>query len=895
MEGQTEAVVIGVDGNLYHAAREPLSDSGWNIYGVGSGFQQIAAVDATTVWGCGNDGVLWQNNHGRWTGTQIMPTGNPAAGVSAGIDRTIWALDTDNVLFVKGAGSRQTLPVPSPSIAPALILDAESRLNFLCIDTGGALWAIRQLAPGGGWAAWRNLGAPAGASVTQFEVAANGSGCLQVFAIGSNSLVWTTGQQNMGGNWSKWSTLGADTPTVSTLAVGQHQDGRLEVFAVIAAGSGITHIWQNVPGGAWTGWALWGTGAATQLAVALDANGCLELVATTASENVPVTLTRQIGPNEGWTSWQSLGAPEYQLQQPVMMRNADGHMEIFGLGDDGTIWHTWDQQGAWTGWVSFGGIAGSPFVIENFIVGQNQDGRLEIFVQAGGALFHIWQTAPSGGWSEWTQLTDRETQCGSMAVVLDQAGALAVVGVTTANALGIVSESAKGGWSGWLTDWQQWFPMVAVPSLAGTPSGAAGNFWAIAMSGELVHWDGATCVARALPSGSTPACVTVGTDGTVWTLATDGTLFCLPPGATQFQPLPGTMTAGSLGVTSTAVLAMSPVADAAAALSRYQNGAWQALDSPLLDNAYWNNAPQVSVGVDGSVWLLDGTGNVWLLTMPGPRLDATAAPLPAGVSLRSLNAALQDAAWGVDTNGGIWRYSAGTWAQFAATLPDATVAQVSTGPSGMPWAIDTEGTAYLYDGNGWQLVGPQLTDKLLQSPTNWALAAQAAYQYQGNDIWSCQDTWWAPRWVAKQLSAAADGTVVMLDAAGELYSMTLASPAFLAGAPGNPAADCAGECRADLGHHTGRHERILRAAAFRRGRLAVDDARSIAVRRRAGCPAALLGHRRHGLATRLSGGASPADLARTGCHVVGQGTIDGVPVDLRHPGHRGEHQYRRTA
>src|SRR4029077_4938841 len=67
VEGQTEAVVIGLDGNLYHAAREPLSDSGWNIYGVGSGFQQIAAVDAATVWGRGNDGVLWQNHHGRWT------------------------------------------------------------------------------------------------------------------------------------------------------------------------------------------------------------------------------------------------------------------------------------------------------------------------------------------------------------------------------------------------------------------------------------------------------------------------------------------------------------------------------------------------------------------------------------------------------------------------------------------------------------------------------------------------------------------------------------------------------------------------------------------------------------------------------------------------------------
>ena len=32
-EGQAEAIVIGPRGNLFHACREPMGDSGWNMYG----------------------------------------------------------------------------------------------------------------------------------------------------------------------------------------------------------------------------------------------------------------------------------------------------------------------------------------------------------------------------------------------------------------------------------------------------------------------------------------------------------------------------------------------------------------------------------------------------------------------------------------------------------------------------------------------------------------------------------------------------------------------------------------------------------------------------------------------------------------------------------------------
>jgi hypothetical protein len=64
-EGETEAVVVDVDGNLFHACREPLSDSGWNIYVVGAGLQKIAAVDSVTALPAAMTAISGPH-HGRW-------------------------------------------------------------------------------------------------------------------------------------------------------------------------------------------------------------------------------------------------------------------------------------------------------------------------------------------------------------------------------------------------------------------------------------------------------------------------------------------------------------------------------------------------------------------------------------------------------------------------------------------------------------------------------------------------------------------------------------------------------------------------------------------------------------------------------------------------------------
>jgi hypothetical protein len=113
-----------------------------------------------------------------------------------------------------------------------------------------------------------------------------------------------------------------------------------------------------------------------------------------------------------WTNyWASLQAPSPNLINLEVSRNQDGRLELFACGTDGNLWHRW-QTAPNNGWTSQWGSLGHPAAVtidtaypgQTLAVGANHDGRLEAFVPAGGQLWHIWQTAPNGGWSEWALL-----------------------------------------------------------------------------------------------------------------------------------------------------------------------------------------------------------------------------------------------------------------------------------------------------------------------------------------------------------------------------------------------------------------------------------------------------------------------------------------------------------
>jgi hypothetical protein len=160
---------------------------------------------------------------------------------------------------------------------------------------------------------------------------------------------------------------------------------------------------------------------------------------------IDVNLLRQVIPPPplGWASWYQLGGGSAS-GKVALGTNGDGRLEGFIRGTDGAVQHIWQTSpgGGWSSWDSLNGSpAGDPQVATN------PDGRLEAFVVGtDGKLYHSWQFAPSSGWTGWYPLEGSFN--GRPAIVVNGDGRLEAVVRGTDNAIWhIWQTSPGGGWS----------------------------------------------------------------------------------------------------------------------------------------------------------------------------------------------------------------------------------------------------------------------------------------------------------------------------------------------------------------------------------------------------------------------------------------------------------------
>jgi len=132
--------------------------------------------------------------------------------------------------------------------------------------------------------------------------------------------------------------------------------------------------------------------------VARNANGRLEVFGLGAGD--ALYHIWQTTPGGTWAGWTPLGGE--LTSEPEAARNTDGRLEVFARGTNNALYHICQTTpgGGWGGWTSLGGaLTGDPAAV------QNADGRLEIFARGtNNALYHIWQTTPGGGWAGWSSL-----------------------------------------------------------------------------------------------------------------------------------------------------------------------------------------------------------------------------------------------------------------------------------------------------------------------------------------------------------------------------------------------------------------------------------------------------------------------------------------------------------
>lgn len=305
-------------------------------------------------------------------------------------------------------------PSPDVSIRTHVVgRNVDGRMEIFAIGNDNALWQKWQLAPNGGWSEWKTLGVPAGdASLTdQFAVGANQDGRQEVFAVGSDGNVWQIWQTAPNGGWSDWRRLGkppAEIRGPDRITVGNNADRRQELF-VMGRDDALWHIWQVAPNAGWSDWESLGKPKdlfdgseppkdrdLSEPLVRKNADGHLEVF---APGNGAFCNRWQEGPNnriwrhEGWNE-KPKPRPEVGLTWLEAALNFENRLEVLAFGDDGALWHAWqiDVKPNWSHWES---LESPPVRIreaDHLTIGTNQDGRLEAFVVGNdGAVWHIWQ------------------------------------------------------------------------------------------------------------------------------------------------------------------------------------------------------------------------------------------------------------------------------------------------------------------------------------------------------------------------------------------------------------------------------------------------------------------------------------------------------------------------
>ena len=387
----------------------------------------------------------------------------------------------------------KVVAVPRLFGAPAVAASGDGRLELFAFTLDGALWHIGQtgwsnsnswygwtaegaggswpatLAPSGdgrlevfvagagllhasqtawsnGWSQFTSLGSPPPSPEQGLfgpGVAPNADGRLEVFV--ANGQLWRLEQTawSSSNSWSSW--LPHSEPSgrfvVGPVGAGRTADGRVEVF-VVDDTRALWNIRQTAVNGPWSGWNSFGSaggGLDDRPALARNADGRLTLLVRSNDGTLWSRTQTQVSAADDWSGWVSEGtAGGGFFDHPVVGSSADGRLELFLTGQDGSIWHKSQTAASngWSAWVSEGS-AGGGFTAAAPELGRNGDGRLELFAIArDGNLWHKWQTAASNGWSGWVSLGQPGVTTTTVPDVFGLPRAAAAADVNAAHLLG---------------------------------------------------------------------------------------------------------------------------------------------------------------------------------------------------------------------------------------------------------------------------------------------------------------------------------------------------------------------------------------------------------------------------------------------------------------------------
>jgi predicted alpha-1,6-mannanase (GH76 family) len=293
---------------------------------------------------------------------------------------------------------------------PAVSADGIGR-QWVFIPTRGDVYSLAESTTGGGWGSWTDMGSSSNGLVFLHALySANGG--QYVFGQKSGTVYYAS-KPNASASWSSFTALSGLSPAAYNVAINA-QTGYVEVFGVDSSGA----VWTDTQTGlsTWRGWAtsgLMGQTVQGYVTAVSNSEGGMQVFALDSSSNV---LTNYQATSGGaWSGWVSLGNVKGGVSvQPgfICGKNADGTLQLFAVGSDGSLhtkYQTSPASNTWSSsWTSLGQATGQP--LYSYLVDNNSpDGRILVMGVSKTNpynIYGIWESYPNtytawNGWQNW--------------------------------------------------------------------------------------------------------------------------------------------------------------------------------------------------------------------------------------------------------------------------------------------------------------------------------------------------------------------------------------------------------------------------------------------------------------------------------------------------------------
>jgi LmbE family N-acetylglucosaminyl deacetylase len=246
----------------------------------------------------------------------------------------------------------------------------------------------------------------------------------------------------VGGSWTDLGTHdpGIDARLFGTPVLATNADGRLQVFAVNAAG-GLSSRWQDADGD-WAEWAdLGGTDLQDPCTAVLDSVGRIVVVAATRTALITWAQSAPNGPL-------ALGSVPAlpPASPPTLAFNADGRLEVhYRQADTAAVAVTW--QSALLDWSASTTLDGTGGLGQPATATTSAGTIATAVRDSSGGVSVAVQEGPDEQYGPWMSLDGQVVDCPT--AVATRTGRLVIAAVHVDGGLWSRARSAGGAWSPW--------------------------------------------------------------------------------------------------------------------------------------------------------------------------------------------------------------------------------------------------------------------------------------------------------------------------------------------------------------------------------------------------------------------------------------------------------------